>query len=154
MSHENDFGSLECPICQCFMPSFFICPKCKRKWKFTGDAEFPLISKPRRVRLVKPIMIGANLDDCIHPIEKEDDIMLLITISVNSNILYKITAVNRTEALGKGNYGEGIQQYKVEIENCADYLVDDSTFVSIQHPWGDLPGLVKKMIELMAVKAD
>jgi hypothetical protein len=71
MSHDKDFSNLECPICSCVLPDTFICPKCKREWQFTGDAEFPLMSKRRKVRLVKPITIGANLDNCIVPLESE-----------------------------------------------------------------------------------
>ena len=59
----------KCPICQCFLRESLACPECGRGWELTGDYEFPLMSKPRKVKLVKSITVGANLDDCIKPAE-------------------------------------------------------------------------------------
>ncbi len=58
-------GAIDCPICRCSLPRTMTCPRCGREWELTGDYEFPLMSKPRKIKLTRPITVGANLDDCI-----------------------------------------------------------------------------------------
>ena len=59
---------MDCPICECNMPEDLACPQCKREWELTDPEEGILTSKPRRVRMVKPLQVGEKLDDCIKPI--------------------------------------------------------------------------------------
>jgi hypothetical protein len=45
----------------CFKP----CSTCGREWYYLGD---DLASKPRKVRIVAPLVKGAKMDDCIKPV--------------------------------------------------------------------------------------
>jgi hypothetical protein len=47
-----------------------VCPKCGRAWKWKDLAgERYIVSEPRRVQIVAPLVEGALLDDCIKPTE-------------------------------------------------------------------------------------
>jgi hypothetical protein len=47
---------------------FEACTKCGREWYYLGEN---LASKPRKVKLVRPLEEGVSLDDCIKPIKEE-----------------------------------------------------------------------------------
>jgi uncharacterized protein with PIN domain len=64
-----------CPMCQTKLipisekmaPGMFeACGGCGREWYWLGEN---LASKPRKVKIVAPLIEGAKLDDCIKPIE-------------------------------------------------------------------------------------
>ncbi len=62
---------LKCPICKCVSSNTLVCSQCGREWKVGGsEDEWFLFSKPRKVKLVRPIEIGVKLDDCIKPIKE------------------------------------------------------------------------------------
>jgi hypothetical protein len=63
---------MKCPICRIEMSEGLVCPQCKREWEVTGFPDAVLTSKPRRLRLVKPIQVGERLDDCLRPIETKE----------------------------------------------------------------------------------
>lgn len=64
--------------------------------------------------------------------------MITITISINTHVLYARTAVNITEEKG-GKYATGMQFYKLDTGSI------------IEHPYGDIKGLVKKMVESIEI---
>ena len=59
-----------CPMDNAELDTDMRCPTCGREWYWLGEGdERCLVSKPRRVRIVAPIIEGARLDDCIKPID-------------------------------------------------------------------------------------
>jgi hypothetical protein len=65
---------LTCPMCP-YTPldANGRCPDCWREWEerevITGERY--MASKPRRVKIVAPLIEGAKIDDCIKPVEHE-----------------------------------------------------------------------------------
>jgi hypothetical protein len=50
------------------------CPDCWREWEqreIVSTGERYMASKPRRMKIVAPLVEGAKLDDCIKPIDYE-----------------------------------------------------------------------------------
>lgn len=59
-----------CPIDDSVLDGRMRCRQCGREWEsriLGGEAT--LISRPRRVQLVRPLVPGARHDDCIKPFE-------------------------------------------------------------------------------------
>lgn len=61
---------VKCPVCDypLVKDDDNRCLVCKRQWVETGNAEAPLISKRRKVRLVKRPQKGDRLDDVVKPL--------------------------------------------------------------------------------------